>query len=380
MASPQVVDFEKRKNGMERGYIKLWRKIMDHDLYNEDRPKTRLEAWIDILLLARGTDSGEIKRGELKISTRDLAKRWQWSRPKVRRFLQYLKREHMVANVDPSLMNPTPSRTPDTDIVPIHQPTHPPFHVKVDRYESYNEGRSTPRYNNRPALYKEKEGKRRLKEEKLLGASRPPQKKSQGKKTPAPEQFIITDSLKEWASKAVPTVDIDSETDIFLDHHRSTGSVFANWDAAWRKWMLNALKFSQRDSRSRARRNDGTKPPEPDTEKVKREVYAASCMCEVSKRLVVTETQSQLWSEIVNKIGKKKPQLCDTWLKPCRYIGEHAGEPFVLVPNEVFRGFLSENFSRFSEVHFHFATLSEISALLLLPDYAHWSETQRVAT
>jgi len=85
---------------MHRGYIKLWRALQDLDLWEREK-FTRGQAWVDLLLSANHKDghvriSGqriEVKRGESALSEVTLAKRWKWSRGKVRRFLAELESE-----------------------------------------------------------------------------------------------------------------------------------------------------------------------------------------------------------------------------------------------------------------------------------------------
>lgn len=80
------------------GWIKLHRKIMDTPLYLSE-PFTRMQAWIDLLLLANHKEAffyvrGNkvvVGRGQIGTSSRTLASRWQWSRGKVERFLQDLE-------------------------------------------------------------------------------------------------------------------------------------------------------------------------------------------------------------------------------------------------------------------------------------------------
>ena len=84
---------------MDRGYIKLWRKIDESGLYNSE-PFDKMHAWIDLLMLAnhkarvvniRGimldVDRGQVLAGEDFLSTR-----WRWSRGKVRRYLGFLEK------------------------------------------------------------------------------------------------------------------------------------------------------------------------------------------------------------------------------------------------------------------------------------------------
>ena len=88
---------------MERGYISIWRKLQDSEMWKE-RPFTKGQAWVDLLLLANHKDGGywtrgiwiEVKRGECGWSQIKLAERWGWSRGKVRRFLNWLKKEDAI--------------------------------------------------------------------------------------------------------------------------------------------------------------------------------------------------------------------------------------------------------------------------------------------
>ena len=50
--------------------------------------------------------------------------------------------------------------------------------------------------------------------------------------------------MRDWAKAKGVSVNLDEETDAFLDHHRGKGSVFKDWAAAWRTWMRNSVKFA----------------------------------------------------------------------------------------------------------------------------------------
>lgn len=85
---------------MKRGYIKLWRKIWDNSFWREKRVFSRLEAWLDMCMMASGTDKvvknvdGQdvfLKRGQFLSSERELAKRWNWSKSKTHRFMESLQ-------------------------------------------------------------------------------------------------------------------------------------------------------------------------------------------------------------------------------------------------------------------------------------------------
>jgi len=85
------------------GWISLHRKLADNPLWLSE-PFTRAQAWVDMILLTnhktgfiyqRGVKV-DIKRGELGWSQVALGKRWQWSRGKVKRFLNDMEKEQQI--------------------------------------------------------------------------------------------------------------------------------------------------------------------------------------------------------------------------------------------------------------------------------------------
>ncbi len=92
------------------GWIKLSRKMIDDSVYLYQK-FTDGQAWIDLIFLAAFKDgqinvSGkriEIKRGQVGYSQKSLARRWSWSRGKVKRFLNFLENEHRIEQVNEQL-------------------------------------------------------------------------------------------------------------------------------------------------------------------------------------------------------------------------------------------------------------------------------------
>lgn len=84
-------------------WFKLYRKLKDSDLWLAE-PFTRGQAWVDLLILARFQGGSvrvrgvkvDVKRGQLAWSEVELSKRWQWSRGKVRRFLNEMEMEQQI--------------------------------------------------------------------------------------------------------------------------------------------------------------------------------------------------------------------------------------------------------------------------------------------
>ena len=87
----------------KRGYILLYRNIQDHWVW-EDKPFTKGQAWIDLIMLANHEekkvpfDKGYVyvKRGQILTSQVKLAQRWGWSRDRVQRYIKQLKSDEML--------------------------------------------------------------------------------------------------------------------------------------------------------------------------------------------------------------------------------------------------------------------------------------------
>lgn len=86
-----------------QGWIKLFRKIINHWLYFAE-PFDKFHAFIDLLILCNHSDSKimldgkliEINSGEVITSVRKLCERWKWSNTKVKRFLNALEADGMI--------------------------------------------------------------------------------------------------------------------------------------------------------------------------------------------------------------------------------------------------------------------------------------------
>lgn len=88
---------------MECGWISIHRKIKDHWVWDE-KPFSKGQAWIDILLMANHADKKillgneliEVKRGSFITSEKKLMENWGWGKDKVRKFLQVLQDDGMI--------------------------------------------------------------------------------------------------------------------------------------------------------------------------------------------------------------------------------------------------------------------------------------------
>jgi uncharacterized phage protein (TIGR02220 family) len=89
---------------MDRGWISIYRKIRECDLLWDDKPFSRGQAWIDLLLMANHEDKEilfngtytKIERGQRLTSIRKLSEAWGWSRTKTTKFLNELEKAEML--------------------------------------------------------------------------------------------------------------------------------------------------------------------------------------------------------------------------------------------------------------------------------------------
>lgn len=84
---------------MNRGHIKLQRKIFSHQFWMEKRKLSKFEAWVDLIQSAwfgssKANDGRE--RGQLTVTSRQLMSRWGWGASRVTAFLNHLETERMI--------------------------------------------------------------------------------------------------------------------------------------------------------------------------------------------------------------------------------------------------------------------------------------------
>jgi len=89
---------------MNNGWVKLHRQMFTNELWLSES-FTKAQAWVDLfananhqdgLFYVRGNEV-RVKRGQLGWSEVTMAKRWKWSRQRVRRFLEYLRQQGQIA-------------------------------------------------------------------------------------------------------------------------------------------------------------------------------------------------------------------------------------------------------------------------------------------
>lgn len=87
-----------------KGYIPLWRDIQDHWVWSNDEPFSKGQAWVDLLLSVNHEEKKimidgriqVIKPGQMWTSVKKLAGKWNWSKPRVYRYIKLLKSDGMI--------------------------------------------------------------------------------------------------------------------------------------------------------------------------------------------------------------------------------------------------------------------------------------------
>lgn len=181
----------------------LYRCIQQNPMWHE-KPFSRGQAWVDLLMLANFADNFLmkrgikviVKRGQVGWSERNLAERWGWSRGKIRRFLNDLKTEQQIEPQN------EPQNLNVTSLITI---------TNYDRYQS-RKPQNEPQ--NEPQTVPQTVPLRINKEVKTLNPIA-------SNKSSQPEQTIsfdfstgifsnLHDHREAW-SRAYPAVDIDVE-------------------------------------------------------------------------------------------------------------------------------------------------------------------------
>lgn len=80
----------------------------------------------------------------------------------------------------------------------------------------------------------------------------PPSRDERGA-PPAPideDGFALTDAMRRWALETFgEALDVDFETQQFVDHHRAQATRRSNWPAAWQKWVRQSVKWKSESAR-----------------------------------------------------------------------------------------------------------------------------------
>lgn len=68
-------------------------------------------------------------------------------------------------------------------------------------------------------------------------------------KTSAPEHFEITEKLQQWVKEnGFEYINLENQTQLFLDHHAAKGSTYTDWNRAWQTWIRNRATWDGQKS------------------------------------------------------------------------------------------------------------------------------------
>lgn len=214
---------QKKEEKME-GWICLHRKLFDSDFWKCE-PFSRGQAWVDLLLLANHKDSFfykrgvkvEVKRGQLARSEVELSDRWKWSRTKVRKFLNDLKKEQQI-NVSKSFV---------TQVVTINNYSKYQEKEQQPRQQKYS--RSTTEVQQKDTYNNENNENNENKKEKRVKFSPPT--------VDEVESYFIEKGLLNGKAK--------KEASKFYNYYGSVGWIVSN-KKPMRNWKLSASGWIER--------------------------------------------------------------------------------------------------------------------------------------
>lgn len=231
---------------MKDGFFVIDRGIFDHPAFANE-PYSEREAWIWLvgsaawrttrIRTARGMTT--LERGQLMHSERFLATKWMWSRSRVTRFLFRLETEHMASR----------------------QQDHETNRITICNYDEYQLGGAADRTEDK-AETEPPPNRQRTKEEELNNLRTKNSSSAEGKSRkkparPMPDIFPASDAMRAYAEKRGYKFEIppcfafnkarpgpaQAMFETFKNHHAAKGSTFADWDAAWRTWVDNQVRW-----------------------------------------------------------------------------------------------------------------------------------------
>lgn len=253
----------------ERGYFALYRGTLDHPIFKKER-YTEAQAWVWMLEQAsykprRQMVAGrmvDLDRGQFSHALRFMAAKFQWSEPKVRRFLTRLKTDAMI------------DAQSDAGQLVITVCNYCRLQPDQSESDAANDAGATQERRATDAgatqSKKRKEGKKGKREESIeqgglvpfggqdgVTSSASPRSTSQRKQaTTWPADFDLDGDLHRYAEDAgIDFHGIPGLWERFKNHHQAKGTTFKDWRAAWRAWVGNEIKFS------RERRQHGSGRP-----------------------------------------------------------------------------------------------------------------------
>jgi hypothetical protein len=222
------------------GGVIIARNLWDDPAF-QNEPFSEREAWVWMICEAAwkprekrvGKVIVQLNRGQLAASIRFMAEAFSWHRNKADRFLKRLEKCNLIR---------------------VESGTG----VNVITLCKYNEYQLTPKSFGTEAGQKRdrsgtNENKGEIREEGKdidtdvsigLFQEKPPKKTRRKPEVDLPEGWVPSDrNIQDATDKGLSEKEIEDEADRFRNHHYSKQSRYRDWDAAWRTWIGNALRY-----------------------------------------------------------------------------------------------------------------------------------------
>lgn len=84
-----------------------------------------------------------------------------------------------------------------------------------------------------------------LEKSKALADEPPAKPRKPRSGTAVPDEWLPTPERVSWAAEHVPRLNIQVQTEQWMDYHRAKGTTAKDWDASWRNWMRRAVDYAQ---------------------------------------------------------------------------------------------------------------------------------------
>jgi hypothetical protein len=186
----------------------------------KDRPFTKLEA-----MYSMQCDYDNVKT----VTIAGYAECWQWSRNKVRNFLNEcgvdifypentLKRQNQKGQIEVQIMDRSGTEKGQIRFIDSKCLGEGKDRKRTDDGQIMDRSKDTTRYPNPN-----------------------PDKKS--KKTSFPKGFIMDEKMIEYAHEKGIHENLDGVFEDFTLYHKKKGSEFVDWGAAWQTWVRKHLEF-----------------------------------------------------------------------------------------------------------------------------------------
>ena len=209
------------------GWIKLFRKIQDHWVW--DNPEY-LKAWLDMLFMARWKDTKKsmvdkkgiyiLDYGDLLASERFFCKRWDWSRSKVRRFLELCQKEGQISY-----------KEKDSKRTIIHI-------VNMRVYADQETSKSTSDDTSKEPVQDQSCTSEGPKKKKVKNSKKGEEGKKGKTIPPETENFIFNEAtIKAIEKKGLTEDESQNLLHECFDYYRANGKMMKDWQAVFRNWI-----------------------------------------------------------------------------------------------------------------------------------------------